>query len=87
MAWAMASSLCGVGRASSATTASLLVSSNAISSSPLKPVSIERNALCRDSAKERPIAMTSPTDFIEVVSKGSVPGNFSNAKRGIFVTT
>ena len=39
------------------------------------------------SAKVRPIAITSPTDFIEVVSSGSAPGNFSKAKRGILVTT
>jgi len=31
--------------------------------------------------------MASPTDFIEVVRFGSAPGNFSKAKRGIFVTT
>jgi len=43
--------------------------------------------LLQDSWKVRPIAITSPTDFIEVVSTGSAPGNFSNAKRGIFVTT
>ena len=33
-------------------------------------------------AEGAPIAMASPTDFIEVVSRGSAPGNFSNAKRG-----
>ena len=33
------------------------------------------------------MAMASPTDFICVVSTGSAPGNFSKAKRGIFVTT
>jgi hypothetical protein len=57
------------------------------SSKPDKPVSIERSAFCSDSWKVRPIAMASPTDFIEVVSTGSAPGNFSNAKRGILVTT
>jgi len=31
--------------------------------------------------------ITSPTDFIEVVSVVEAPGNFSNAKRGILVTT
>jgi hypothetical protein len=35
----------------------------------------------------RPIAIASPTDFIEVVSVVSAPGNFSKAKRGILVTT
>jgi len=35
----------------------------------------------------RPIAITSPTDFIDVVSVRSAPGNFSTAKRGILVTT
>ena len=33
------------------------------------------------------MAMASPTDFIEVVSTGLAPGNFSKAKRGILVTT
>ena len=35
----------------------------------------------------RPIAITSPTDFICVPSTGSAPGNFSNCQRGIFATT
>ena len=33
------------------------------------------------------MAMASPTDFIELVSSASVPGNFSKGKRGILVTT
>ena len=33
------------------------------------------------------MAITSPTDFIEVVRCGSAPGYFSKAKRGILVTT
>ena len=57
------------------------------SSRPVRPVSSERSAFCRLSWKVRPIAIASPTDFIEVVSVCSAPGNFSNAKRGIFVTT
>ena len=57
-----------------------------ISSSPSRPVSSERSAFCSDSGKVRPIAIASPTDFIAVVSVGSAPGNFSNAKRGILVT-
>ena len=59
----------------------------AISSRPVRPVSSERSAFCSDSWKVRPIAIASPTDFIEVVSVGSAPGNFSKAKRGILVTT
>jgi hypothetical protein len=59
----------------------------ATSSNPVSPVSSERSAFCSDSAKVRPMAMTSPTDFMEVVRIGSAPGNFSNAKRGILVTT
>ena len=59
----------------------------AISSSPVSPVSSERSAFCRLSWKVRPIAIASPTDFIDVVSTGSAPGNFSKAKRGILVTT
>ena len=58
-----------------------------ISSSPVRPVSRPRRAFCNDSWNVRPIAITSPTDFIEVVNVRLAPGNFSNAKRGIFVTT
>jgi hypothetical protein len=57
------------------------------SSRPARPVSRPRSAFCRLSAKVRPIAMTSPTDFMAVVSSGSDPGYFSKAKRGILVTT
>ena len=60
---------------------------SAMSLRPVKPVSIERSAFCSDSGKVRPMAMASPTDFIEVVSTGLAPGNFSKAKRGILVTT
>ena len=58
-----------------------------MSSRPVSPDSSPRSAFCRLSAKVRPIAITSPTDFIEVVSVRSAPGNFSKAKRGILVTT
>ena len=58
-----------------------------ISSRPVRPVSSPRSAFCRLSWKVRPIAMTSPTDFIDVVSVVEAPGNFSKAKRGILVTT
>ena len=47
----------------------------------------ERIAFANDSRNVRPIAIASPTDFMWVVSSPSAPGNFSNAKRGIFVTT
>ena len=46
-----------------------------------------RSPFCRDSAKLRPIAIASPTDFMLVVSSAGVPGNFSKVKRGIFTTT
>ena len=39
------------------------------------------------SLKVRPIAITSPTDFICVVSVRSARGNFSNAQRGTLTTT
>ena len=61
--------------------------SSVTSSKPHSPVSIERSAFCRLSANVLPIAITSPTDFMEVVSVESAPGNFSKANRGIFVTT
>ncbi|MNS60838.1 hypothetical protein D3C72_938490 [compost metagenome] len=58
-----------------------------ISSKPFRPVSRPRRAFCMDSWKVRPMAMTSPTDFMAVVRCGSEPGYFSKAKRGILVTT
>ena len=48
---------------------------------------MERSAFCTASAKLRPTDMASPTDFIEVVSRASAPGNFSKVKRGILTTT
>ncbi len=57
------------------------------STQPVRPVSRERSAFPNDSANVRPSAMTSPTDFIWTPSVESAPGNFSNVKRGIFVTT
>jgi hypothetical protein len=54
---------------------------------PRAPISRERSAFWSDSLKVRPIAIASPTDFIDEVSVGSASGNFSKVKRGIFVTT
>jgi len=56
-------------------------------SKPAWPISRLRSDFWRLSLKVRPIAITSPTDFIWVVSVLSTPGNFSKVKRGIFVTT
>ncbi|MNC09163.1 hypothetical protein D3C75_567810 [compost metagenome] len=56
-------------------------------SKPVLPVSRLRSALCRDSWKLRPMAITSPTDFIWVVRRSLAPANFSKLKRGILVTT
>src|ERR1017187_2881361 len=50
------------------------------------PVSRERIPFHSASLKVRPMAITSPTDFIWVPSEGSAPGNFSNAHLGIFAT-
>ena len=76
----------GVGRVSSFRISSLQ-SGNSTSSKPVRPVSIERSAFCTDSWKLRPIDIASPTDFMEVDSSCSAPGNFSKVKRGILVTT
>ncbi|CPN74810.1 Uncharacterised protein [Bordetella pertussis] len=54
---------------------------------PSTPTSRPRRAFWNDSWKVRPMAMTSPTDFIWVVRRASACGNFSNAKRGTLVTT
>ncbi len=58
-----------------------------LGSKPTESVSSPRIAFCRDSCRLRPMAITSPTDFICVVSTGSAAANFSKLKRGILVTT
>ncbi len=55
--------------------------------SPRRPCSSERNAFCKLSGNVRPMAIASPTDCICVPRTPDVPGSFSNAHRGIFVTT
>ena len=40
-----------------------------------------------DSSIVRPIAITSPVDFMEVPMRASTVGNLSKGHRGIFVTT
>ncbi|MNM93276.1 hypothetical protein D3C81_1056450 [compost metagenome] len=57
------------------------------SSRPSTPTSRPRSAFWNDSWKVRPMAITSPTDFIWVVRWLSACGNFSKAKRGTLVTT
>ena len=77
---------CGVSiRCSSSSTDS--VSEPGVKSKTAFLLSSERSAFCSASVKLRPIAIASPTDFMWVVSTGSAPGNFSNAKRGTFTTT
>ncbi len=51
------------------------------------PVSSERSAFIIASLKVRPIAITSPTDFICGPSVSSAPGNFSNCHFGTLTTT
>ena len=86
--WKMRS---GVGTAAARTSSSSERASSSRSAgsqlSPSRPVSSERTAFCSDSQNVRPIAMTSPTDCICVPSTGFEPGSFSNAQRGILVTT
>ena len=86
MAWATTCSRSGVGSDSRAIMASSPPEIS-MGSSPVSPVSMERQAFCSDSAKVRPIDIASPTDFIAVVRIGSAPANFSKVKRGILVTT
>jgi len=54
---------------------------------PSRSISSPRSPFWKASLNVRPIAITSPTDFICVVSRGSAVGNFSKANRGIFTTT
>ncbi|MCY1546762.1 hypothetical protein D9M68_827770 [compost metagenome] len=60
---------------------------SSLGSKPATPTSSPRRAFCTDSWKVRPMAITSPTDFIWVVRRASAFGNFSKAKRGTLVTT
>ena len=54
----------------------------------IEPVfSRPRHAFPNASLNVRPIAITSPTDFIVDVSAASASGNFSKAKRGTLITT
>ena len=81
----------GVGTALRGTSSSVSSpSSGARSGSQLsaaRPGLQRPEAFCSDSGNVRPIAMTSPTDCIIVPSTGDAPGSFSNAQRGILVTT
>ncbi len=81
----------GVGVAVRRTSSSVSTASRAVSAgsafTPSRPASRPRIAFCSDSGKVRPMAITSPTDCIWVVSVDEVPGSFSNAQRGTFVTT
>jgi len=56
-------------------------------SSPAFPTSRDRRAFMKDSSIVRPIAITSPVDFIDVPMRASTVGNLSKGHRGIFVTT
>jgi hypothetical protein len=81
----------GVAVAERAISSSMLSASSATSCGsalrPRRPCSRPRTAFWKDSAKVRPIAITSPTDCIRVPSRSGAPGSFSKAQRGIFVTT
>ena len=76
-----------VGIAACASSSATGRSSSCAVQKPVALVSIERSALPSASVKLRPIAIASPTLFMCVVSTGSAPGNFSNAKRGTLTTT
>ena len=54
---------------------------------PARPVSSPRRAFCRDSRNVRPMAITSPTDFMLVPSVWFASLNFSKENRGTLVTT
>ena len=91
-AWATLKRRSGTGSESFASMAFLsgfnsILSERGISSKPVNPVSIEFRAFCSDSKNVLPIAIASPTDFIDVVSVASAPANFSKVNRGILVTT
>ena len=77
-----------LGRVSSRSSRAGLVSAAApVHSDARPPSSSERTPLRKASWKVRPMAITSPIDFIWVVSVRSASGNFSKFHRGIFTTT
>ena len=77
----------GVGRLNAASISSMLAPTRcSTSSKPVRPVSRPRSAFCTLSCQLRPMAITSPTDFMAVPSRFCAPLNFSKAKRGILVT-
>ena len=53
---------------------------------PRQPISRDLRAFWKDSLNVLPIAMASPTLFIDEVRVLSLPANFSKVKRGTFVT-
>ena len=91
IAWAIFKSLSEVGFFNSFKILSLVRSFFSLLtftwSKPLSPISNERSAFCKDSGKDLPIAMASPTDFMALVNSGLVSWNFSKVNLGILVTT
>ncbi len=86
--WKSRSGVATATRPSSWSTGTRSTSASAASAlRPARPCSSERTAFCSDSGKVRPMAITSPTDCIRVPSSEVEPGSFSNAHRGILVTT
>ncbi len=81
-AWSTRSKRSAVGIASA-----LRMSAGAAGSSGVTSRSRERSALRKASLKVRPMAITSPTLFMCVVSSRSASGNFSNDQRGHLTTT
>ncbi len=76
-----------IAASSSASPSAAICSSAGSQLRPSRPCSSERSAFCRLSGNVRPMAIASPTDCICVPSTPDVPGSFSNAQRGTFVTT
>ncbi len=53
---------------------------------PCVPVSSDRKPFCKASLNVLPMAIASPTDFIETVSVSSAPLNFSKVNLGTLTT-
>ena len=63
------------------------ITSSLFSTKPCMPWPIIRRPFWIASSKVRPIAITSPTDFIEEPNSLSTPWNFPKSQRGILQTT
>ena len=85
MAFEMMNTRLSVGSRRAASMSSIF--NSLFSTKPCMPWPIMRNPFCIASSKFRPMAITSPTDFIDEPNSLSTPRNLLKSQRGILQTT